>query len=107
MRGKGITIFLELADRLPHVQFAAVPTWGATAEDMDNLRRRPNIALFQPFDNIDDLLRMTQGDARAIRLGGGAVSYRPGVDVAWCSGGIAPTWVDCMRRTSASITACP
>ena len=23
---KGITIFLELADRLPHVQFAAVPT---------------------------------------------------------------------------------
>ncbi len=57
---KGIAIFLALADRLPHVQFAAVPTWGATAEDMEDLRRRPNIGLFQPFDNIDDLLRMTK-----------------------------------------------
>ena len=57
---KGITIFLELADRLPQVQFAAVPTWGATAEDMDNLRRRPNITLFEPFDDIDDLLRVTK-----------------------------------------------
>jgi surfactin synthase thioesterase subunit/glycosyltransferase involved in cell wall biosynthesis len=56
---KGIAIFLALADRLPNVQFAAVPTWGATAQDMEDLRRRPNITLFEPFDNIDDLLRMT------------------------------------------------
>lgn len=57
---KGIKIFLELADRLPGVQFAGVPTWGATAEDMDNLRRRSNVTLFEPFDNIDDLLRITK-----------------------------------------------
>jgi surfactin synthase thioesterase subunit/glycosyltransferase involved in cell wall biosynthesis len=57
---KGITIFLELADRLPQVKFAAVPTWGATAVDMANLRRRPNITLFEPFDDIDDLLRQTK-----------------------------------------------
>jgi surfactin synthase thioesterase subunit/glycosyltransferase involved in cell wall biosynthesis len=57
---KGITIFLELADRLPDVQFAAVPTWGATAEDMADLRRRLNITLLAPFDDIDDLLRMTK-----------------------------------------------
>ena len=57
---KGITIFLDLADRLPHVEFAAVPTWGATAEDMENLQRRPNIQLFKPFDDIDDLLRLTK-----------------------------------------------
>ena len=57
---KGITIFLELADRLPQVKFAAVPTWGATAEDMENLERRPNIELFKPFDDIDDLLRLTK-----------------------------------------------
>ncbi|HYI92255.1 MAG TPA: thioesterase domain-containing protein [Bryobacteraceae bacterium] len=57
---KGIAIFLELADRLPAVQFAAVPTWGATPEDLDELRRRPNITLLQPFDDIDDLLRMSK-----------------------------------------------
>ena len=34
---KGIDIFLEVADRMPDVAFAAVPTWGATAEDMANL----------------------------------------------------------------------
>lgn len=57
---KGITIFLGLADRLPDVKFAAVPTWGATADDVENLRKRPNIALLEPFDNIDDLLRVTK-----------------------------------------------
>ena len=56
---KGIVIFLELADRLPKTQFAAVPTWGATAEDMEHLQRRPNITLFKPFDDIEDLLRQT------------------------------------------------
>ena len=57
---KGISIFVGLADRLPHVQFAAVPTWGATAQDMDDLRRRPNITLFPPFDDINDLLRLSK-----------------------------------------------
>jgi surfactin synthase thioesterase subunit/glycosyltransferase involved in cell wall biosynthesis len=57
---KGIAIFLELADRLPKAQFAAVPTWGATAEDMEHLRRRQNITLFKPFDDIEDLLRQTR-----------------------------------------------
>lgn len=57
---KGIDIFLAVADRLPDVAFAAVPTWGATAEDMENLERRKNIALLRPFDDVDDLLRMTK-----------------------------------------------
>src|SRR4029079_10417546 len=40
--------------------FAAVPTWGATAEDMTNLQRRNNISLLRPFDDVDDLLRVTR-----------------------------------------------
>ena len=57
---KGISILLALAGRLPHIQFAAVPTWGAEADDLDALRRRPNIALMDPVDHIDDLLRLTR-----------------------------------------------
>jgi surfactin synthase thioesterase subunit/glycosyltransferase involved in cell wall biosynthesis len=57
---KGICIFLEMADRMPQVQFAAVPTWGATPGDLAALRRRPNITLVGPFDDIDDLLRTTR-----------------------------------------------
>lgn len=57
---KGIDIFLAVADRLPDVQFLAVPTWGATGEDMENLRRRPNVTLMAPFDEVDDLLRVTR-----------------------------------------------
>src|SRR5262249_28033468 len=40
---KGIDIFLALADRLPHVQFGAVPGWGTTAEDRAQLEARRNI----------------------------------------------------------------
>ena len=57
---KGISIFLQLADRLPQVAFAAVPTWGATPEDLDEMRRRPNITLLKAFDDVDDLLRVTR-----------------------------------------------
>jgi surfactin synthase thioesterase subunit/glycosyltransferase involved in cell wall biosynthesis len=57
---KGIAIFLELADRMPDVEFAAVPTWGTTRDDLDALTRRKNITVLTPFDNIDDLLRITK-----------------------------------------------
>lgn len=57
---KGITIFLELADRMPDVQFATIPLWGTQPEDLAELKRRPNIALLEPVDNIDDLLRVSR-----------------------------------------------
>jgi len=57
---KGIGIFLELADRMPHVQFAAIPTWGTLAEELEAMRRRPNITLLEQMDNIDGLLRQTR-----------------------------------------------
>src|SRR5882672_8167663 len=57
---KGIAILLALADRMPAVRFAAVPTWGTNASDFAALRERPNITILDPVDNIDDLLRRTR-----------------------------------------------
>ncbi len=57
---KGIAIFLELADCLPAVRFAAVPTWGTNAADLAALRERANITVLDPVDNIDELLKRTK-----------------------------------------------
>ncbi len=57
---KGIDIMLGLADRMPDVPFAAVPTWGTTSRDLVELRRRPNVTVIPPVDHIDDLLRTTR-----------------------------------------------
>lgn len=57
---KGLSIFLGLADAFPDVRFAAVPTWGTTAEDLESLRARPNVTVVDPVDNIDDLLRRSR-----------------------------------------------
>ena len=53
-------IFLALADRLPQLSFAAVPTWGTTPDDLAALGRRPNVAILQPVDRIDELLAQTR-----------------------------------------------
>ena len=57
---KGITIFLELADRMPQVRFAAVPTWGTNHEDYIELTRRANVTVVPPVDNIEELMRQTR-----------------------------------------------
>lgn len=57
---KGVSIFLALADRMPAVQFAAVPTWGTTQQDLASLGARPNIHLLPASDNIDDIFRQTR-----------------------------------------------
>ena len=57
---KGISIFLALADRMPEVQFAGVPTWGTTQTDRAALASRSNITLLDPVDNVDDILRRTR-----------------------------------------------
>jgi glycosyltransferase involved in cell wall biosynthesis len=57
---KGLPIFLGLADELPDVPFLAVPTWGTTEQDLEQLRRRPNIEITTPADDIGEILRRTQ-----------------------------------------------
>ncbi|MBA3768660.1 MAG: hypothetical protein H0W99_17115, partial [Acidobacteria bacterium] len=39
---KGIFIFLELARRMPEVEFAGVPTWGTTSADRSAMGQLPN-----------------------------------------------------------------
>jgi surfactin synthase thioesterase subunit/glycosyltransferase involved in cell wall biosynthesis len=57
---KGISIFLDLADRLPGVRFLAVPTWGTNRADRAALAIRPNITVLDPVDNVDEILRRTR-----------------------------------------------
>lgn len=57
---KGISIFLELARRMPHIRFAAVPTWGATPDDRAALEHQPNIHILPAADNIDEILARTR-----------------------------------------------
>lgn len=51
---KGISIFLALADMLPAERFAALPGWGTTAQDLAQLRARPNVAIWPRVQKIDD-----------------------------------------------------
>lgn len=57
---KGIAILLALADRFPDLKFAAVPTWGTDAAERADLEARPNVSLFDPVDDIDELFRRTR-----------------------------------------------
>ncbi len=57
---KGISIFLELARRMPDIEFAGVPTWGTTKADRTALEQLPNVRLLPPTDNIDEIFRQTR-----------------------------------------------
>ena len=57
---KGIAVFLALAEGMPEVQFAGVPTWGATEDDLAAMRRLPNVTLLAAADDIDEILRVTR-----------------------------------------------
>jgi release factor glutamine methyltransferase len=57
---KGVDIFLALADRFPDTRFAAVPTWGADQDLLEQLRAKPNVSLLAPDDNIDLIWRQTR-----------------------------------------------
>ena len=57
---KGLPIFLALAEQMPNVEFAAVPTWGTTAADLAALRGRPNITVLDPVDDIHQVFEQTR-----------------------------------------------
>ncbi len=58
--GKGITILFDLAAAFPASEFAVVPGWGTTAEDMQNLARCNNIVVLRPADDFDEILSQTR-----------------------------------------------
>jgi len=57
---KGISIFLQLAQSLPDVQFAAVPTWATRNADRVALARVPNVRLLRPTEEIDEIFAHTR-----------------------------------------------
>jgi surfactin synthase thioesterase subunit/glycosyltransferase involved in cell wall biosynthesis len=57
---KGIDIFLGIADAMPDLRFAAIPTWGTNAHDREALRARPNVDILSPVDNMDELFAKTR-----------------------------------------------
>jgi glycosyltransferase involved in cell wall biosynthesis len=57
---KGISIFLALARKMPGVEFAAIPTWGTTADDLAALRALPNVSIVPPADRIDGVFEQTR-----------------------------------------------
>lgn len=59
-RIKGIGIFLQLARRLPEVQFSAVPTWATRNADRVALEQIPNVRLLSPTEEIDEIFAHTR-----------------------------------------------
>ncbi len=57
---KGISIFIELADKLPNFKFAAVPTWGTTYQERVLLEGLSNIFLLEPSSDFDQILSQTR-----------------------------------------------
>jgi glycosyltransferase involved in cell wall biosynthesis len=57
---KGMSIFAELARRMPDIPFAAVTSWGTTDRDRAALGQLPNVSILAPSSNIDDFLKYTR-----------------------------------------------
>ena len=58
--GKGLAIFLALAEVFPEIQFAAVSGWGTTAADRTALEKLPNVHLLEPREPFDAILAQTR-----------------------------------------------
>lgn len=57
---KGLSLFCELSEAMPTVQFAAVPTWGTTSADIHRLKQQRNVTLLNPVDDILEILKRTR-----------------------------------------------
>ena len=57
---KGISIFLDVAARLPGLFFGALPGWGTTAEDLRALERLENVRILPHAPSIEDVLSKTR-----------------------------------------------
>jgi len=56
---KGISIFERMARRVPHLRFAAVPSWGTTTTDLGLLKQLPNVTIVPACDDVRQILRQT------------------------------------------------
>jgi glycosyltransferase involved in cell wall biosynthesis len=60
-RIKGLSIFIELARRLPDVPFAVVTTWGVLPrQEQRILERLPNVQKLRPISPVDPIYDMTR-----------------------------------------------
>jgi surfactin synthase thioesterase subunit/glycosyltransferase involved in cell wall biosynthesis len=57
---KGLPILLGLADAMPEIQFAAVPSWGTTQSDLKAIQARTNITVLDPVEDITEILEQTR-----------------------------------------------
>jgi len=57
---KGISIFLDVARRMPAHEFAVVPGWGTTAEDRRAIARVPNVRVLPNAPRIESVLEQTR-----------------------------------------------
>lgn len=57
---KGISIFLELAARLPQIPFMALAGWGTTNEDRAAMSKLPNVQILESVPDINDVLAQTR-----------------------------------------------
>jgi len=57
--GKGVDVFLELADAFPDQQFAAV-RWAASEEALSRMAQLSNVEVWDPHPDIEEILRRTK-----------------------------------------------
>ena len=57
---KGSSILINLARSRPDLQFAAVPTWGATPDFLVTLAQISNLTLLEESENIDSIFSKTR-----------------------------------------------
>jgi glycosyltransferase involved in cell wall biosynthesis len=57
---KGVDIFLALARALREVEFAAVRGWGTDDSLLRTLEEEPNVRIFEPADDLDDVFASTR-----------------------------------------------
>jgi glycosyltransferase involved in cell wall biosynthesis len=56
---KGLSIFLAIAEAMPDIRFAVVPSWGTTGDNITALKRLDNVTIRAGSDNIRDVLAGT------------------------------------------------
>lgn len=57
---KGLSILLQLAGRLPAVQFAVLPGYATTSTDIKRLQSLHNVTILKNRTNLDDILGTTR-----------------------------------------------